>query len=325
MEIIGHQKIVKILDKSIIKNRLAHAYLFYGPNGIGKTKVAEYFITKLLCSSKINQPCGKCENCRQITKKIHPDVIWVSKQEARMELTEKNKIGVEQIHAIRDFLLTSPFSANRKIAIIESADSITSAGANAFLKILEEPPSRSMIVLIARSFYGLPATIRSRCQILRFSPPNKEDTKSFLKEKFSLAEGKADEILVKTANRPGTAINFAQNPEILEKNKKIIDQIVKILSKKDFEAGVELTDFILSFQPNLGEILNVLLGLIRDLIIFKLTVSPVGSIDSNLKRLSNKYSQQELIFLANEIIETSKMISANVNPKLVIGNLFINI
>jgi DNA polymerase-3 subunit delta' len=182
-----------------------------------------------------------------------------------------------------------------------------------------------MVILIARSFYSLPATIRSRCQILKFSPPNKKEIRSFLKDNFFLSKEKIDKILIRTASQVGLAINLAGNPEAMEKEKRVIDQIVKILSKKNFEAGIELSDFILSFQPNLEEVLNILLELLRDLILFKLGVLPIASADPNFKRLLDKYSQQELLFLIDEIIKVPKLILANVNPKLVIGNLFVNI
>jgi len=321
MEIIGHQKNIDFLNKSLANEKMAHAYLFYGPEKIGKTKVAEYFITKLFCSGKKDlnsEPCGRCDHCRQILKHVHPDVFWLSNEPGEI-------IGVEQGRIIKEFIFSTPFSATYKAVIIEEADCLTSAAANSLLKLLEEPPLDSVIILISRDFNRLPSTIRSRCQILRFTAPLKREIENFLKNNFSLKGNQLEEILDLSHNLPGLAIEFAKNLEKLEQKRKMIEEIIFLLAKKDLESKLKLASLMLEIETNPEKNLDCLLIVLRELILFKNGLNFQRKTFNFLEKTKEIYSLIDLENFINQIFKTKVLIRANVNKKMALENLFINL
>jgi DNA polymerase-3 subunit delta' len=157
----GHDAQAQILQKSITQDSLAHAYLFYGPEGIGKKELASVFVASLLCSDEQLRPCGSCENCRSISENVYPDLHWVNPE------SDTSSISIDQIRSLKRLLHFRSVSSKPKIALITGAESMTLLAANALLKVLEEPPQGVILVLIAHSLRAIPATVLSRCQLLR--------------------------------------------------------------------------------------------------------------------------------------------------------------
>jgi len=325
MEIIGHHRIIQFLQKSIINNKLAHAYLFYGPAHIGKSKVAEYLAASLVCQNQGPRagPCGECINCQQVLKHLHPDIYWISEPvrpakfyEAKPASKDKRQIRINQIRQLKERLTLTPFSATYKIAIIEEAENLTIQAANSLLKLLEEPPQKAIIILVSKSLSGIPATIRSRTQILRFSLPPFSETISFLKKNFGLSCEKAWNLLSLALGQPGLAIEFVENPEKLILYQEKMAELVKILS--------EPQEVHYRFEKVLTIPLEVWLGVIRDLILVKLGLRPSNpALKGSLKDLAGAYSKKKLADIASQILETQFYLSHNVNEKLAMENLLL--
>lgn len=321
MEIVGHQKILQFLNICIDNNKLSHAYIFYGPPHIGKTTVAQYFAANLMCDS--GKACGRCVNCKQILKRIHPDVYWISTTFGTEVV--KGKIGIDCIRQVINVLSLEPFSARFKFAIIERAENLTNQAANAFLKFLEEAPSKTIIILITRNFYQILPTLRSRCQILRFSLPPEKEIIRFLKTKFKLDLETIERILALSLSIPGLAIDLAQNPESLIDYEKKLDKVISFLSAHSFEDRLRLANQAMG--SNFAD-LSHLLAMARNLILFKLSnkgllLSGEG-VNEKIRILSEKYTKEKLIQLINQILRTQALIDNNVNKRLAIENLIIN-
>lgn len=163
----GHDRAVDTLRRALAGDRLPHAFLFVGPEGIGKRSFAETFAQALLCERvpevELN-PCGECPSCLQDAAGTHPDVHRVARPEDKHDLP---------IKLIRDLCLDlglKPAAGRRKVAIIDDADDLNDEAANAFLKTLEEPPPGSVLILIGTSPEAQLDTIVSRCRVLRFDP-----------------------------------------------------------------------------------------------------------------------------------------------------------
>ncbi len=174
----GHDHIVEWFRTAIQRGTLASTFLFVGPPGIGKRAFAMQLARTLLCEASPDErmePCGACGSCVQINSGTHPDLLLVSKPADRATIPLKVLIGRDD-HRMREGLchdiFLKPFQSNRKIAIIDDADFLNIEGANALLKTLEEPPPRSVIILISSSAESQLPTIRSRSQIVRFQPPS---------------------------------------------------------------------------------------------------------------------------------------------------------
>ena len=185
-DVRGHDAQVAMLRRAIQRNRLAHAYLFVGSGGIGKRRFALEFAQCLMCSeiddSELDA-CGECPACRMCAAKSHPDVITVGRLSGKSELTVDVFIGAKEQRGRAGLcyeLTLRPMAGGRRIAIIDDADLMNEESANALLKTLEEPPENSLLILLSENPDGLLPTIRSRCQVVRFSPLSRNDITELL-------------------------------------------------------------------------------------------------------------------------------------------------
>jgi DNA polymerase-3 subunit delta' len=174
--ILGHDEVVEQFRRAIGRGRLASSFLFAGPAGIGKRTFALKLAQAMLCQTRPEaalDPCGECPSCMQALAGTHPDVLTVSKPEGKSEIPVHLFIGPKE-HRRQEGLLheinLKPRMGGRRIAIIDDADYLNDEGANALLKTIEEPPPRSVLILIGASPTKQLPTIRSRCQLIRFRP-----------------------------------------------------------------------------------------------------------------------------------------------------------
>ncbi|KKT36005.1 MAG: polymerase III subunit gamma/tau protein [Parcubacteria group bacterium GW2011_GWA2_44_12] len=159
-----HQKQIRYLQELISKKTFAHAYLFYGSRGNQKERVAELFMASILCVNQNEVPCGQCSDCLQIKNNTHPGVVRIQAEKG------KKYIGITQVFAMRKKLSLHSFLNSYKVAIIEGASDLTLEAYNAMLKLVEEPPQNTLIILVASAVHTIPLTIISRCEKIRFGP-----------------------------------------------------------------------------------------------------------------------------------------------------------
>ncbi len=201
-EILGQNRAVNLLKSAITKNRIAHSYIFTGPEGVGKKTTAQAFCFHLFCEVDQTNPCGNCINCKKLGKKLHPDVKYI--------YPEKRDIKINTIRLVEIFLRTRPLSAPYKIIIIESAEKMNLEAANALLKSLEEPPSYGIFILITDNLTNLLPTIISRSQIVRFLPLSEKIIKTYLSEKKNFEESLAETLAELSLGSLGKALEIAE-------------------------------------------------------------------------------------------------------------------
>lgn len=172
----GHDDVAESFRRAIRRGRLATTFLFVGPPGVGKRTFAEKLAQALLCQhTKTDplEPCGRCPSCAQAAAGTHPDLLKVAKPKDKSAIPVELFIGPEE-RRMREGLCHDialrPHLGGRKVAIIQDADDLNREGANCLLKVLEEPPPRSIVILIGASAERQLPTIRSRAQIVRFQP-----------------------------------------------------------------------------------------------------------------------------------------------------------
>ncbi len=201
--ILGQQKIKKILSSQIKSGKVPHAYIFMGQNGVGRRFTAVEFAKVLNCTTNDftqtdTGACGRCINCEKISKNIHPDVHFIdfAKQaELEDEDFEKQKIlKIETIRYMQKEVATKAHESKWKFFIVEPAEKMNAAAANSLLKTLEEPPDNTIIILIARHKETIPQTIVSRSQTLFFQPLGQNEIASYMMLNHSLTSAKAAEI-----------------------------------------------------------------------------------------------------------------------------------
>ena len=173
-----HQERWAQVRGAIAGQRLAHALLFAGPRGVGKRHFAHGLASYLLCEADAGQrPCGACRSCVQLAAGVHPNRLKLAPQE------DKRDIAIDDIRDLLDRLHLSSHYGQAKVAIVEPADALNPSGVNALLKTMEEPPAATHVLLVAERWRALPATLRSRCQILRFAPPPAAQALAWLKQR----------------------------------------------------------------------------------------------------------------------------------------------
>jgi DNA polymerase-3 subunit delta' len=220
--IIGHRSTIASLQTATARQRLAHAYLFHGEDAIGKRTTALCFAQALLCESGPSvdalDACGTCRSCHHIDTRTHPDYFVI---EPDRELATP-QIKIEQIREIEQQIIYRPLVGDRKICIIDDTDRMTIGAANALLKTLEEPPDHSLFLLISSRPASLPATIRSRCQSLRFATPARTDVEAALILKREMHPTDARFLAMLSEGRLGAALSTdlkvvrAQQQELIE-------------------------------------------------------------------------------------------------------------
>ena len=227
-EIIGQEKAIRILTGALERNRLASSYILCGEPGIGKKLTALNFAKALNCLkdrdasgvmpdesflspiahrlSPTAHPdaCDQCESCLKINSGSHPDLLLVA--------PEDRQIKIDEIRLIDDALSFRPFEGRKKIVIVDDADTMNIAAANAFLKTLEEPPGDSVLVLLSSRPDRLPATIRSRCSRVNFFALSLEPCKQVLRGK--VPDGELDTLARLSMGKPGLALSADLKEEI---------------------------------------------------------------------------------------------------------------
>lgn len=155
-ELYGQEYIIRAIKNSLDNNKMAHAYLFYGPRGVGKTTIARLIAKGLNCETNItSNPCDNCNNCNEITKGISMDVI---------EIDAASNRGIDEIRNLKENAGYLPVKSRKKIYIIDEVHMLTKEAFNALLKILEEPPKHILFILATTEIEKIPDTVISRCQ-----------------------------------------------------------------------------------------------------------------------------------------------------------------
>lgn len=220
-DVIGHERPQKILRAAFEHDRVAHAYLFHGEERIGKRLVAIAFAQALSCDSPPpSEPdaCGACRACRQIEARSYPDFFMIEPDREQAPSTQPvlspskrsgqahPQIKIEQVRELEEQIVYRPLVGPRKICLIDEADRMTPAAANALLKTLEEPPGHSLFLLVTSRPFALPATIRSRCQGIPFVTPPRGQVEAALVTRRGLSVPDARFLTLLTEARIGEAM-----------------------------------------------------------------------------------------------------------------------
>jgi DNA polymerase-3 subunit delta' len=324
--IIGHDWAVDLLDKSIQLGRISHAYLLTGPSQVGKATLANTFAQAINClhPESGQRPCGKCRSCLLIAANHHPDVRRVTGQSS---LRGTPSIKIDQIRELQQELNLSTAEARHKIAILEDFEQATMGAANAFLKTLEEPPSRVILLLTAADADMLLATIASRCQILNLKPLSTTLITEALQEHWRLSSEQAELFAHLAAGRIGWAVVAAQDPAILKDRHFQLSVLQDTLSQSRV-GRFKMADQLNRKPENLLELFNTWITWWRDLSLLVTDESLsniITNIDlqSKLRRLAQIWSAKEIIASLHGTEQALWQLKHNANTKLLIENLLL--
>lgn len=296
---IGHEKIKHNLIEAINNNKFTHAHIFVGEKGIGKNILAEVISAKLL---GLKEP------------RNHVDIIHWTLDKG------KSSIGVNTIRSITEECNKKPFEGDKKIIIIDSGDKITFQAQNAFLKTIEEPPTNVFIFILCEDLEGILDTIKSRCCIHKLRPLNNSQMEKFIRSKYPQIS--VEELKIVNAfskGIPGKAEKLIENKDFKSIRNTIFELIHKI-KDIDSETSLSYENFFSSYNSMQDDILDIIITVIRDVIIYKEIGDEDLLINSDkileIKDLANMFSSSKLSDMIRIVDETRNTLKNNVNSSL---------
>ncbi|KAF1085866.1 DNA polymerase III subunit tau [Sporotomaculum syntrophicum] len=318
-DVVGHEQVVKSLQSALANNFVNHAYTFSGPTGLGKKSVGFAFARALLCRCNQGDACGECDDCNRSERGLHPDLHIIS--------PEGNSIKIHQLRAVQESASITAYGMGRQVFLILQAEKMTLAAANCFLKTLEEPPAGVVFILITDEPAGMLPTVLSRCQQYRFSRLSREKVLRVLANKGSGAYYSVESAQVAaelSEGCPGRALAMLEDP-----NKRIsrIELLMRIVRGRPGSAFLPVDK--LTEREDLGEFINSVILIFRDVLIWQLTGSAELLINvdrhSDIIELAGTYVKPEVMDILITAEKSSDYLASNVNQRLVLDSLLFKI
>ncbi len=300
------QNVLKRFSCFLESGRLAHAYLFVGPKGIGKVQTALAIAKLVNCEDDSSEMfCDDCSACKKIDRISHPDIHIVGE--------EGKSIKIEEIRQVIAEVQLRPFEAKMKVFLINDAEKLTPEASNALLKTLEEPSRNSLIFLTTSAEEQLLGTIKSRCQIIHFFPTTNAELKEQLMDKKGCSE-ECSHFLAYFSEGCIGKINEEDFEKILARKNEAIDQF---MFQEDNENYLKK---VLADKDKTKEVIQFLFSWIKDLLMAKNNISCENFIHKDrvgdLQEVKERYTFQEIEDILNEIVLTKRAADENFNVKV---------
>jgi DNA polymerase-3 subunit delta' len=320
---IGHQWAINLLKVQVANNASRHAYLFTGPKGVGKRTMAIRFAQAINCdkSPSPGEPCFECRTCTLIERMQHPDLAIVQSER------EGRTLKVGQVRELQHEVSLTPYEARYRVAILLRFEEASISAANALLKTLEEPPPQVKIVLTAESSERLLPTIVSRCEVLRLRPLAVNDISLGLSSKMKIPNEQSILLAHISGGRPGYALRLQNEPELLTKRNKWLDDLQHMIPSSRVERFT-FAENLAKDKDALVEILQVWLSFWRDVLIISMDASielTNQDREEEIKQLADDISVYQTRKFVSRLEQSYDLINHNVNIRLVTDVLLLDL
>ena len=343
--VVGQDVIVKTLRNQIVKGSTAHAYLFSGTRGTGKTTVAKIFARAINCPNEINgNPCNECPTCKAALDGTNLNIV---------ELDAASNNGVDDIRKIIEQLEYLPRDGEKKkVFIIDEVHALSGSAAQAFLKSLEEPPEHVVFILATTDPNKLPETVLSRCQKYNFKRINIESIVAYLKriseaEKIDIDEDalvfiaeKSDGSMRESISKLDRVRAYASSDKLTKENVLdilgIVDdddfsKLTKAINESDIETAISVLSDCLERGKDISQFTNDFIWHLRNLLIAKDIKEPIESLNitrsnfEKLKKESGLISKDVLIYFIEELSRTINLMKYDENRRVILETAFIRL
>jgi len=302
--ITGHEPVKKYLKNALAKGVFSHAYLFEGQSGVGKLEMAKEFAKAVNCKKGNEEACDDCSSCRKAHVLNHPDIILTG--------PDGRSIKNEQVKALQAEMHLKPYESRRKVFIIDSADTMTPQAQNSLLKVLEEPPSSSLVILVSSNEVGLLPTVRSRCQRLHFGRALKESPAGGI-------SGNSTETSHESAEEPAFS-------EDRDKSLMFVGDCIKRNTKGMFEFSEQIAK---ADRMECLRILNIIIAWLRDLSVYIETKNGQFIINHDkmdeIKSLARKTNGKSVFKAMEALMEAIEKMHGTVNQQMIVDHLVLKI
>ena len=325
-DLIDQQHARLLLQGALRSGRISHAYLFVGPSGTGRQTTARAFAQALLCAVGGEDACGTCTACRKVTAGTHPDLRIVAP--GRTESGgERRAVAIDQIRDLKREAAYPPYEAKWKVFIIDDTEQMRAEAANSLLKVLEEPPSSTVIILLSESTEGLLPTLVSRSQLVRFSLVPAADIANALTAQAGVPPPRARYLAALARGRVGTALAaaaagdepFARRAEVLA--------TLRAVERGDLIVAFDAAEAVAKQKDEIARWLDIALWWFRDLVVWQVAGDP-GLLtnqdgERDVAEWAGRARGEDLRRTVDAIEEAKTALRRNINPRLVLENLFV--
>ena len=339
--IIGQDRLIRILTTLLQNGTVPHALLFTGIEGVGKQNAAVAFAMACNCAAgnSINKPgrevnrtvnghgtkvrprtsipCGTCKTCRKIESDNHPDIIRLK--------PSGTFIKIDQIRALCQTLAMKPYEASMRVVLISDAQAMNPSASNALLKMLEEPPAGTILILVATHASELLPTIVSRCRHLRFNPISIKNIESILVRNHGLESGEAKIIASMAGGSLSRALRMYQENWISRRNWLLAE--LDALSSKPISRLLAFGEQLAKNKDALQDSLEIMKSWLRDIAISSLYPEKIihQDLTESAQRISQKMSMTSLLSKIETIQSTQNSIQSGTNLRLAMEAMILNL
>jgi DNA polymerase III subunit delta' len=324
-DILGHEWAVELLSQHIANERIRHAYLITGPQGVGRRSLALGMAQALNCKQPVKpgHPCLSCSNCIRIKKMQHPDLTIVQAEQ------KGGTLKIDQIRELQHGLSLMPYEVRYKVAVLLRFEEAHPSAANALLKTLEEPSSQVILILTAESTESLLPTIVSRCETIRLNPLPLAQVQEGLQQRWNLSEKQAKLLTHISNGRPGYAINLYQNPEQLERRQVWLEDNATLIHSSRTARFLYVETLLKDKDKELPrQALLVWLSFWRDILLRTAgTDIPLTNLDreAEIQELAAKLDLGTARKAVLEVEKTLHLLEGNANTRLALEVLWLNL
>lgn len=308
--LVGQTRALTLLDRALTSGRMAHAYLFAGPDGIGKTTCALELAAALLCRGSRNErPCGACPGCRKFQSGAHPDLLRIQPDGAALK--------IDQIRDLKKTLNFAPLESKVRVVILEEVQTMRREAGNSLLKLLEEPPPDNLLLLVGNSLDSILETIVSRCQIIPFIPLSLEETAAIIQQhRPDLDTAGCQALAALTGGCPGRALRM-ESGEVLPIYHRIVQAVAAEgeSSAQRIEQAITLAMTLADCKDGLETVLHLLRIFLKDMMVVHCGL-PVPNMPLQTEQLRERWNLDRLSAKIAAIDLAEQALAGNCNRGL---------